>query len=247
MTNQLTFIHLPVDLRALYRLAARRGWSGAHHFDEGRALHHALGEVFGPGALQPFRLMVPPRQREAGIYAYSSHSFAELEQQMQIAPPESGEVFHYPALRHKSLAIQFKPGHRLGFDIRARPICRIKSPDKKRGREMDIYQRKAELHGDEPGWHEKHNRETVYLQWLSERFRGGAQIEPGACLKRFRRIKTGRGKHVSEGPDAIMQGTLEVTDAARFADLLVRGAGRHKSYGYGMILLRPAGRPALRG
>ena len=110
---------------------------------------------------------------------------------------------------------------------------------------MDIYQRKAELHGDESGWHDKNNRETVYLQWLKERFKGTAQIEQGACLKRFQRIKTRRGKHVSEGPDAIMQGTLEVTDTARFADLLIRGVGRHKAYGYGMILLRPAGRPAL--
>ena len=37
-----------------------------------------------------------------------------------------------------------------------------------------------------------------------------------------------------------MQGILTVTDSAAFAALLARGVGRHRAYGYGMLLLRPA-------
>jgi CRISPR system Cascade subunit CasE len=42
-----------------------------------------------------------------------------------------------------------------------------------------------------------------------------------------------------EGPDAVVHGTLTITDPVAFAGLLARGVGRHRSYGYGMLLLRP--------
>ena len=37
-----------------------------------------------------------------------------------------------------------------------------------------------------------------------------------------------------------MQGVLTITDGGAFASLLARGVGRHRAYGYGMMLLRPA-------
>ena len=37
-----------------------------------------------------------------------------------------------------------------------------------------------------------------------------------------------------------MRGILAITDPTAFADLLARGVGRHRAYGYGMLLLRPA-------
>ena len=44
----------------------------------------------------------------------------------------------------------------------------------------------------------------------------------------------------SEGPDAVLAGVLEVTDGEAFAALLRRGVGRHRAFGFGMLLLRPA-------
>lgn len=49
-------------------------------------------------------------------------------------------------------------------------------------------------------------------------------------------------KRYSEGPDAVLRGELVITDAAKFTELLASGIGRHKAYGYGMLLLRPASR-----
>ena len=40
-----------------------------------------------------------------------------------------------------------------------------------------------------------------------------------------------------------MRGVLTITDPDAFAQLLARGVGRHRSYGYGMLLLRPPGKP----
>ena len=41
----------------------------------------------------------------------------------------------------------------------------------------------------------------------------------------------------------MVHGALTVTDPDAFAALLARGVGRHRAYGYGMILLRPPNRP----
>ena len=46
-----------------------------------------------------------------------------------------------------------------------------------------------------------------------------------------------------EGPDAILQGTLAVSNEETFAEILRNGVGRHRAYGYGMLLLRPPNRP----
>ena len=40
------------------------------------------------------------------------------------------------------------------------------------------------------------------------------------------------------GPDILMSGVLEVGDSTAFASLLSRGIGRHRAFGYGMLLLR---------
>ena len=45
-------------------------------------------------------------------------------------------------------------------------------------------------------------------------------------------------------PDATIHGTLRVSDPDRFAEALRRGVGRHRTYGYGMVLLRPPVRRA---
>ena len=51
--------------------------------------------------------------------------------------------------------------------------------------------------------------------------------------------------HASEGPDAVMRGSITVTEPSGFSDLVARGIGRHRAYGYGMLLLRPAFSPTL--
>jgi CRISPR system Cascade subunit CasE len=61
----------------------------------------------------------------------------------------------------------------------------------------------------------------------------------------FQRVQSFRKLHsrYCEGPDAVMRGNLIVSDPAAFAQLLARGIGRHRAYGFGMLLLRPPGEP----
>jgi CRISPR system Cascade subunit CasE len=46
---------------------------------------------------------------------------------------------------------------------------------------------------------------------------------------------------VIERPVARITGTLQVETADAFAHLIARGIGRHRAFGFGMLLLRPAG------
>ncbi|RDW11761.1 type I-E CRISPR-associated protein Cas6/Cse3/CasE, partial [Paracoccus thiocyanatus] len=83
-------------------------------------------------------------------------------------------------------------------------------------------------------------REAVYLDWLAARLAPAARLErENSRLHAFQRSAINRNGRALDGPDAIIHGTLSVTDPAGFADLLARGIGRHRSYGYGMLLLRP--------
>ena len=88
----------------------------------------------------------------------------------------------------------------------------------------------------------KRDREDVYRDWLSARLgHCGARLEE-ARLRSFQRVRVVRKlrTRASEGPDAVMQGIIEVVDPTKFAGLVARGVGRHRAYGYGMLLLRPA-------
>ena len=85
----------------------------------------------------------------------------------------------------------------------------------------------------------------MYLEWLQARFehKGGAVLDVSRTkLVSFSRTHVVRKLHqrYSEGPDALMRGELEITDGAKFGETLESGIGRHRSYGYGMLLLRPA-------
>jgi CRISPR system Cascade subunit CasE len=49
-----------------------------------------------------------------------------------------------------------------------------------------------------------------------------------------------RSLHHAMGPDATFTGLLAVGNPEAFAGLLARGIGRHRAFGFGMLLLRSA-------
>jgi CRISPR system Cascade subunit CasE len=103
-------------------------------------------------------------------------------------------------------------------------------------------------------------REAVYRDWLAARFANAVHLEavrltalrdarlwrrgeprpgaPGLMYKRPRprfRDRAAIGRR-----EAVFEGTLQVIDAAGFHALLARGIGRHRAFGFGMLLLRAA-------
>lgn len=242
----LHLAELPMDMSALQRWAGAREMPGQGH-DEGLMLHHLLTEVFGPRSLQPFRLMVAPRARSATLYAYCARSAHDLSEQavVTIAPAEA-EVVALDLLRSVPRpADTWRTGMRLGFDLKARPVVRLGKPldagDEtfRKGAEVDAFLAET-LRRDAA-----RTREEVYLDWLADRFGEAARLERAACrMVQFQRSRVIRGGRPTEGPEAVIHGTLTVTDPGRFGEMLARGIGRHRAYGFGMLLLRPPGRRA---
>lgn len=117
---------------------------------------------------------------------------------------------------------------------------------------------KREIVGTLPG------REEIYRDWLAARMAGGATLlsarivalrdaalwrkgEPGVSSGRQTARRMYDGARRRHGPrtqigrrEAVFEGVLRVEDADVFAALLARGIGRHRAFGFGMLLLRPA-------
>lgn len=238
----LHLLELPLSLGALHRWAGARGLGG----DEGTALHHLLGETFGPAALQPFRLMVAPRAQYGTLYAYAKADAETLRAQAKASlTPAHAAVIELDRLRSLPRpASSWTAGQRLGFDLRLRPVVRLASGltgkdadgatvSLRKGAEVDAFL--AAVLRDRPT-----TRSAAYVEWLAARLAPAAMLDRAdSHLVSFQRTRVQRGGRRIEGPDAVVHGTLTITDPTAFAALLARGVGRHRSYGYGMLLLRP--------
>ncbi len=103
------------------------------------------------------------------------------------------------------------------------------------------------------------SREEVYRDWLAARLAPAARLKEARLVslcgaRLWRKGTPGSttsapqghprpqhgGRAAIERRMAVFEGTLEVADAAAFAGLLARGVGRHRAFGFGMLLLRGA-------
>lgn len=240
----LHLIELPLSMRALSLWAGSRGMTSP--FDEGLALHHLLGEAFGPGVLQPFRLMVARGARDGTLYAYAAQDADALRSAARsVITPAMDKVVTLDLLRSLPRPPSgWSSGQRLGFDIRLRPVVRLASAlsGKTENGENIAFRKGAEVDAFLAAVlrDQLTTREGTYLSWLAERLGPAATLDLAITrLASFRRTRVKRNERRLEGPDAVIHGTLTIADPHAFADLLARGLGRHRSYGYGMLLLRP--------
>ena len=239
----INMIRADIDLRSFYRWAGSRGMISRNAFDAGFAMHCVLTESFGcEFAPKPFRVIIP-RERKSGrgtFYGYAQCDAEDLRDAAQtFACPLQSKILPPSSIDGKTMPDSWRPGLRLGFEVLIRPVVRCGRGSEMAGKERDAFQVEAER---QPRGEMKRSREKVYADWLSDKLaRRGARLEE-ARLKSFQRVRVVRKlrKHASEGPDAVMQGTLEVADPPTFGRLVAGGVGRHRAYGYGMLLLRPA-------
>ena len=261
--TELHMASMTVNLAPLRETMARQGIAN----DEGLALHHFLSETFGKGLVQPFRLM-PGRKNAptASLYGYSTQGKDELKATADIcALPEMEKILVLDTLESKIMPTLFKSGKPLGFDVRVRPVRRLKSPLAAESREV----RRSQIKGkpvkpfaagsevdafllermrsnpelDVTTTAELPTREHVYQTWLAHRFGDAVELDPKTCrMARYERRTVSRGGKERSGPDVTIQGEFRVKDPQRLACLIAKGVGRHTAYGYGMLLLRPPGR-----
>ena len=252
-TENLHMIRAEIDVRRFQR------WMGSRRLeDPDHAMHCLLIECYGELAPKPFRAILSRGGATGVLYGYGDADEKTLrDQAATFADPLQASILPPDTLDSKPMPGNWQSGKRLGFEIRIRPVVRLeRDPSKvaagvqrkfkdgglRPGSECDVFLHEA-LQYPEKGTMQR-TREEVYAEWLSQQLdrRGGASLNMSSTrlvsFQRTRAIRKLHSRH-SEGPDAVMRGNITVTDPDAFTRLLSHGIGRHRAYGYGMLLLRP--------
>lgn len=239
MSDALYMIELRPVPAALIRFAEDQGINRRADENLGYAVHAWLAAMFGKDAPKPFRLLQDRSNLQpARLLGFSRKSGEDLAEQAQtFASPLAMAVCRFDdAVPAKRMPDQWHAGRRLGFELLACPISRL-------GRnEDDVYRRhrrECDGNGKDPD-----SRPAVYRAWL-ERQLGEAAALDDYNLQGFRNLRLLRraadaGRRDFLAPQASFSGVLRVRDGEAFQHLLARGVGRHRSFGFGMLLLRPA-------
>lgn len=219
--------------------------------DDGYLVHAALRAACGERAPTPFAI--------ERMLSASSQLPPTTEVVLALAPRPFRRDDLSPDYQHLIDIGESRPvpaqarGTRLGFVVRATPVVRTRrpvepdAPLRPRGKSREVDAFLAEVGRVDP--ENPVDRAAVYRGWLASQLasHGDAVLEDFS-LRAFRRIRLlrkesavggSRKRHVVERPDAVMSGTLTVGDPERFDALLARGVGRHRAFGFGMVLVRP--------
>ncbi|MGB4337483.1 MAG: type I-E CRISPR-associated protein Cas6/Cse3/CasE [Bacillota bacterium] len=240
--DPLYMLELRFDLIALHRFLHAQGLCGGEDGDIGYGIHAWLGAAFGELAPKPWRLLMngkrPPR-----ILGYGPHDASVLTQRIvEFAEPTVLQVCPEPAEMIASRPMPtWDRGRRLGFQVLVCPVGRKSST----GTEKDLFLIRADTCSGNDGL----SRETVYCEWAVRQFNDYSVTVDSIRLSGFRLAKQVRQTQSRDGkrttstlvrPQALLEGYLTVQEPDEFTSLLKRGIGRHRAFGYGMILLRPA-------
>jgi CRISPR system Cascade subunit CasE len=251
MTQAIHLIRMGVDAQKLYDFA-RRSHLPAREFDEGYAVHALLAALFDHGAAvearvapKPFRLL-DPSKRMMDVLGYSKVDHTVLADRAKFfADPVAFGVCDFDGIVSRPVP-SFRENMLVGFSVRVCPVRRVakRGNQRKDRAEVDAFLAKVwEVDSTET----KIDREMVYRDWLREQLeKDGAARLASASLESFKlgrqhRRTQGTERHGSRvsHPEAQFEGVLEVGDPDVFSERLARGLGRHRSFGFGMLLLRP--------
>jgi CRISPR system Cascade subunit CasE len=229
--STLHLIRLPLHPPRLIRFAFAHG---IRQEDEtlGYTLHAWLTALFGEAAPKPFRYF----ERRQEVLAYAPHDAQTL---LAIAE-ERGSLAALAALDTENAASKPMPtgwrgGQRLHLEVLTCPVSR-KGEDEK-----DVYLRALDRQGERAP-----SRGEVYRQWFARQWQGVVELEQVELLGMRARVRLlRRARHDGnrllsiERPQALFAAEAVIREPARFAVCLARGIGRHRAFGFGMVLLAP--------
>ncbi len=230
-------------MSALFRfLRSKELNTGINDQDLGYGMHAWLKAAFDSSAPQPWRVCVRQGQISR-VLGYCQHDGRSLQKRLyESAHPSAFEVCSDPEARIASKPMpSFETGRQLAFEVLCCPVGR----KARTGVEKDLFLMKADKQLEK----ETLSRETVYCNWAAEKLKrdAGSEVKDielsGFQLVRQLRQTQRKGNVRRRGsltrPQALLRGRLTVTDPNLFTDFLARGLGRHRAFGYGMMLVRP--------
>lgn len=243
--HNLNMVQFQLNVPSLMKLAKKKRMP-PHVTDMGYLTHCRLAEIFGDYAPSPFAL-----QKNLGRYiqvlAFSDKTKEELLNHAQsFSNPESFEAVKWDDFFLKSMPEIWENELLLSFETKICPIRKMPRGSKieKPGSEVDAFIAHCHTLADP---NQPVDRERVYKQWLSDKFeKSGGAILVSAKMKSFKRERLVRRTQgddrkaiILERPNALFNGILKVEDSDKFNQLLKRGIGRHRKFGFGMLLLKP--------
>lgn len=255
MSPSLRMLRMRLSIPGLLRLGRSRGLPTTCG-DLGYFAHCAMKELFGDDAPSPFRLG-ETRGRWLSLHAYTLRAKAELvEHAKAYADPVAAEAWDPESMAEKELPSDWAAGRQVGFEVRCCPVVRLSKEVRvprgegksefvvAAGTEVDAFLARA--------WRDSGplDREFVYREWLATELGRRGGLAPLAlrvtAMKRTsllrRTHQSERKEHSSERPDVSFAGVGEIADSAGFSALLSRGVGRHRAFGFGMVILQPPAR-----
>jgi CRISPR system Cascade subunit CasE len=129
----------------------------------------------------------------------------------------------------------WRVGQRLHLEVLTCPVSR------KDAEEKDVYLRALDRQGEGAP-----SRAEVYRQWFARQWQEVVALEQvellgmSARARLLRRARHGGNRLLAiERPQALFAAEAVIREPARFADYLTRGIGRHRAFGFGMVLLAP--------
>lgn len=256
--HSLVAYRFVLDRREATRVAAKHGLRET--IDDGAFLHAVLSQLFATSNA-PVELPFESFAQDDRYANAMNDPHALFVIAYSTRPPQAIEDAMGPARGSLLRGMDSKEipaipaGRRVGFRVRVCPIVRSKhtregepAPRVKKGRvvsrEMDAFVHALRLapEGARP------TREDVYCRWLGEQLaRDGAATLERAAMAEFRQDEARRHTHPKGDeprkterllrPNAVIEGALVVKDEDAFRALLARGVGRHRAYGFGMLVI----------
>ena len=231
MTTYL--LQADLDLSHMAKWAAQE-----EHSDPDRALHCMLYRSFTrqhvPRAFVAITDNKGPRHH-AKLYAYTKLDMDALRNiARRHQEPEVAAIMSPFTLETKEMPEEWQEGSTVGFRIRLRPTYR----DTNTKAEKDISMRGDVVPGTP--------LDQIYCEWLSNLLakKAGAQSSPEqmrVTSYQRRTVKRQESSNWSTAADVTIEGSCKILDPEAWKLAVRIGIGRHRPYGYGMLLLRPAG------
>lgn len=240
-TEPLYLVRAPMRVDRLMKVGARRGMPMAD-VDPGYAVHLALGELFDAEAPSVFSVGEPKRG-VVEVLAYAGCDAEALQERAgTFGDPLAHAACDWDGFVSRPMPSAWPAGRRLGFELRMCPVRRGRDAERRKW-ERDAFLVACDRVPKDAGL----DRNTVYLDWFDELLgRADGLTVERRKLTSYRRVRLwrrtqGRGREGRriERPDALFHGVLQVTDGDAFAATLRRGIGRHRGFGFGMLLLKP--------
>ena len=226
----LHLIRIPVRAPKLLRFAREKGILQPDD-TFGYTLHAWLSDLFGEEAPKPFRYF-EQRQEVLGYATLSDRALREKAQ--REATPLAWKALDAEGLASKPMPSEWRPGLVLHAEVLVCPVSRVDDEEK------DIFLRALDRLGSATP-----PRAKVYSQWFTQQWGNTVRVHYvqlqglQARVRHLRRNRKGGGNRLQavERPQALFTATIEVLDGEAFGRLLARGIGRHRAFGFGMILL----------